>query len=264
MLAALLNQTRGTLTNLLCVGGTQDQDWSADYRLYSQDRLDEDVLFDHIRSTLLEHLPEEEPLVVALDDTTIRKTGTKTHGVGWKRDPLGPPFQTNLVRAQRYLQFSAAWPIGGDGQARMVPIDFRHAPTPPKPRKNAPGFDALQETCREALKQQNLNVVCLDRIKRMREKLPAGRDLIINGDGSFSNKPVMGGLPEGVTYLGRGRKDYGPALVAGARGDQKWWEKPAYGSGRASAPLWRGGPDSRATTAGRIDPVEENKGICSG
>lgn len=207
MLAALLNQTRGTLTNLLCVGGTQDQDWSADYRLYSQDCLDEDMLFDHIRSTLLGHLPAEEPLVVALDDTTIRKTGTKIHGVGWKRDPLGPPFQTNLVRAQRYLQFSAAWPVGGDGQARMVPIDFRHAPTPPKPRKNAPGFDVLQETYREALKQQNLNVVCLDRIKRMREKLPAGRDLIINGDGSFSNKSIMGGLPEGVTYLGRGRKD---------------------------------------------------------
>lgn len=207
MLAALLNQTRGTLTNPLCIGGSQDQDWSADYRLYSQDRLDEDLLFDHARSTLLENLSEEEPLVVALDDTIIRKAGTKIHGVGWKRDPLGPSFQTNLVRAQRYLQFSAAWPIGEDGQARMIPIDFRHAPTPPTPRKNAPDFDALQETCREALKQQNLNVVCLDRIRKIREKLPVGRHLIINGDGSFTHKAIMGSLPEDVTYLGRGRKD---------------------------------------------------------
>lgn len=207
MLAALLNQTRGTISNLLCIGGTQDQDWSADYRLYSKERVDEDVIFDQVRSTLLDHLPPTEPLVVALDDSIARKTGKLIHGVGWKRDPLGPPFQTNLVLAQRYLQFSAAWPVAEDGQARMIPIDFRHAPTPIKPRKNAPDYDALQVTYREASKQQNLNVVCLERIKMMREKVPADRHLIISGDGSFTNKPIIGGLPDGVIYLGRGRKD---------------------------------------------------------
>lgn len=207
MLAALLIQTRCTLTNLLCVGGTQDRDWSADYRLYSQERVDEDALFDHARSTLLDHLPEGEPLVVALDDTIVRKTGKKIHGAGWKRDPLGPPFQTNLVHAQRYLQFSAAWPIGEDGQARMIPIDFQHAPTPPKPRKNAPDFETLQENYREALKQQNLNVVSMERIKKLRDSLPAGRHLILNGDGSFTNKAILSRLPPGVTYMGRGRKD---------------------------------------------------------
>ena len=207
MLAALLNQTRCTLTNLLCIGGTQDRDWSADYRLYSKQRVDEDALFDHARSTLLEHLPRGEPLIVALDDTITRKTGRKIHGVGWKRDPLGPPFQTNLVLAQRYLQLSAAWPVGEDGQARMIPIDFRHAPTPPKPRKNAPDYEALHKTYREAAKQQNLNVVCLERIKKMREKLPDDRHLILNGDGSFTNKMILSALPEGATYLGRGRKD---------------------------------------------------------
>jgi len=89
----------------------------------------------------------------------------------------------------------------------MIPIDFRHAPTPPKPRKNAPDYEALHKTYREAAKQQNLNVVCLERIKKMREKLPDDRHLILNGDGSFTNKMILSALPEGATYLGRGRKD---------------------------------------------------------
>jgi len=206
MLAALLNQTRGTLTNLLCISGTQHHDWTADYRLYSKERLDESVLFDHVRASVLESLSPDQPLVVALDDTIIRKTGKRIHGAGWKRDPLGPAFQTNLVHAQRYLQFSAAWPLP-DGEARMVPIDFQHAPTPPKPRKNAPDFDEQQKQYREALKQQNLNAVCLDRIKTLRQKVPVDRHVILNGDGSFTNKTILQNLPEGCTYLGRGRKD---------------------------------------------------------
>ncbi len=116
--------------------GRAQQDWKADYRLYSRDRVKPEVLFSHVLSELEVNLPALTPLVAAIDDTLIRKTGVKIDGVGWKRDPLGPAFQTNLVRGQRYVQLSAAWP-GADGQARMIPIDFTHAPTPPKPGKNA-------------------------------------------------------------------------------------------------------------------------------
>ena len=206
MLAILLVQCRATLTNLICVGGTQDQDWSADYRLYSEERFDDDVLFDHVREAVVDSLPDDAPLVVAVDDSIVRKTGKKIHGAGWKRDPLGPPFQTNLVHAQRYLQLSAAWPLA-DGEAKMIPIDFQHAPTPPKPRKNSPDFEQLQQQYKEASKQANLNVVCQRRLELLREKLPYHRKLILNGDGSFTNKPILNHLPPGCVYLGRGRKD---------------------------------------------------------
>jgi hypothetical protein len=126
--------------------------------------------------------------------------------VGWKRDPLGPAFQTNLVFAQRYLQFSAAWPMG-DGQARMIPIDFQHAPSPVKPKKTSKDPEGDLEAYREALKQQNLNKVSLDRIQRLRLYVPANRHLIITGDGSFTNKTILRGCPENTTYIGRGRKD---------------------------------------------------------
>jgi hypothetical protein len=204
MLGVLLRQSRATVTNLICKRGGQHGDWSSDYRLYSRDRVDEAVLFGRARDALLGTLPPGRPLVAAIDDTIVRKTGKKIHGSGWKRDPLGPAFQTNLVHAQRYLQISAAWPLE-DGGARMVPLGFHHAPTPPKPGKNA--TPRQMEEHREARKQQNLNRVALGCIGNLRRDLPAGRHLILCGDGSFTNKAVLRGLPAGCTYIGRTRKD---------------------------------------------------------
>ena len=158
MLGVLLGQSRATVTNLICSRGGRHEDWSADYRLYSRDRVDEAALFGRARDALLDELPAGEPLVAAIDDTIVRKTGRKIHGSGWKRDPLGPAFQTNLVHAQRYLQVSAAWPLD-DGSARMVPVCFQHAPTPRKPAKGATARQL--EDHREALKQHNLNRVAL-------------------------------------------------------------------------------------------------------
>ena len=226
MLGLLLSPTKSTVSNLICTRGGQHADWTADYRLYSKERVDESVLFGRVRDTLMENLAAGEPLVVALDDTIVRKTGTKIHGSAWKRDPLGPPFQTNLVRAQRYLQFSAAWPLE-NGDARMVPIDFLHAPTPAKPPKNS--SPELHESYREALKQQNLNCQTLKRLEILRHETPAARHLVICGDGSYTNKTILRGKPERSTYVGRSRKDmvvhYPPEVVAGANG-----RPPRYGA----------------------------------
>ncbi len=120
MLAMLVSPCRGTLTNLICLCGRAHRDWTADYRLYSRERVDPTLLFRHALSEVHSHLPPDAALVTAIDDTLVRKTGTKIDGVGWKRDPLGPAFQTNLVRGQRFVQLTAAWP-GPDGQARMNP-----------------------------------------------------------------------------------------------------------------------------------------------
>lgn len=205
MLALLVSPCRGTITNLICLGGRAQQDWTADYRLYSRDRVDPDRLFRHGLLELHAQLPPEAALVTAIDDTLVRKTGTKIHGVGWKRDPLGPAFQTNLVRGQRFVQLSAAWPCGPAGQARMIPIDFTHAPTPPKPPKRAGAAEHQQY--KEQQKQQRLNVVALARIHHLRQTLPASRRLVVAGDGSYTNAAILKGLPENTVYLGRIRKD---------------------------------------------------------
>jgi hypothetical protein len=204
MLGTLICPEKSTITNLICTHGGHHQDWTADYRLYSKDRVDEAYLFDKVRDELLDHLAPGDPFVVGVDDTVARKTGKKIYGSSWKRDPLGPAFQTNLIHAQRYLQFSAAWPLD-NGQARMIPIDFLHAASPAKPKKDA---DPTQLTAyREALKQKNLNHQALLRLHILRDKIPASRRIVLTGDGSYTNKTFLRGLPEGCIYIGRTRKD---------------------------------------------------------
>lgn len=204
MFATLLCPERSTVTNLICTTGGQQQDWSAHYRLYSRDRVDEASLFASVREALMGDLPPEQPLVVAMDDTLVRKRGTRIAGVGWKRDPLGPAFQTNLVRGQRHLQFSAAWPLE-QGSARMVPIGWFHAPSAAKPPKDAGAKQ--QEEHKEQQKQMCLNTRALKQMRHLRDSCPASRQIIYSGDGSYTNAAVLRGLPKGSAYLGRMRKD---------------------------------------------------------
>jgi hypothetical protein len=204
MLATLVSPCRGTITNLICLCGRAHRDWTADYRLYSHERVEPARLFARALAELHAHLPAEAALVTAIDDTLVRKSGPRIDGVGWKRDPLGPAFQTNLVRGQRFVQLTAAWP-GPDGQARMIPVDFTHAPTPPKPGKRA--SDAEKKQYKEQQKQQRLNVVALSRIAHLRQTLPATRKLVVAGDGSYTNADILKGLPANTVYIGRIRKD---------------------------------------------------------
>jgi hypothetical protein len=204
LLAALLCPERCTVTNLLCTSGRQHEDWSAAYRLYARDRVEEGALFAEARAQCLAQLPPQAPLVVAMDDTLARKRGTHIHGVAWRRDPLGPHFQTNLVRGQRFLQFSAAWPLA-EGEARMVPIGFFHAPTAAKLPKDADA--AQQRQHKEEQKQRALNQQALLHMRELRAECDPERRLLFNGDGSYTNATVLKGLPAQSTYIGRIRKD---------------------------------------------------------
>ncbi len=215
----LLCPDRSTLSNLLCTAGRHQQDWTADYRLYSRERVDENVLFQDVRTHLEGVLADDAPLVVAIDDTLVHKTGTHIEGVSWRRDPLGPKFQANLVRAQRFVQFSAAWPLSS-GEARMVPIGFFHAPSAPRAPKQADL--SVQKLYRENQKQMALNQQALGHIKTLREQCSPTRKIIFIGDGSYTNTTVLKGLPSGCVYIGRTRKDtklnYLPPSVPGAMG----------------------------------------------
>lgn len=97
LLAQLVCLGRHTLSALLTTNGQLDQDWSADYRLYSQQRLEPDELFTQIRRGAQQSLEPDQPLVVAMDDSIFRKTGRVIPGVGYRRDPLSPHFRVNLV-----------------------------------------------------------------------------------------------------------------------------------------------------------------------
>lgn len=176
---------QATLTNLICLNGQQQADWSSHYRLYSHARVDESALFDAVLQHMLSVSPARKPLMMAMNDTLVKKTGTHIDGIGWKRDSLGPAFQTNLVRGQRYLQFSAAW-SPKDGAARMVPILFAHARSASKPARNADEQQWVQY--KQAQRQALLSRYAIQHMKALRDLCPSSRALIFCGDGKLHQR----------------------------------------------------------------------------
>src|SRR5882724_1998918 len=74
-LSSLLCLGRHTLTGLLTTSGTQFQDWTSAYRLFSAQRLDPSALFAGIRSACLQQLDAAAPICVSVDDSLLPKSG---------------------------------------------------------------------------------------------------------------------------------------------------------------------------------------------
>jgi hypothetical protein len=208
-MSSLVGLGRRTVSGMLCASAQQFTDWSAAYRLFERQRFDANALFAPVRREVVERLNPEEPLVVMMDDTLVRKRGRKVHGTGWKRDPLGPAFCRNFVWGQRFLQVSAALPYQAvAGMARGIPIDMIHAPSPAKPGKRA-SEEARKEY---RIRQQAMKVssVGAARITELREQLDrddVDRRLIVSVDGGFTNRTVFRNLPHNTVAIGRIRKD---------------------------------------------------------
>jgi len=120
---------RPTWTGLLTTSASQFPDGTASYRWFSKLRLDPAHWFAGVRSACLEPLPTADPVLISVADSLLPKTGPQIAGAGWRRDPQGPPFQTNLIRAQRVLPFSTLLPVPGSATVRGIPLDFLPAPS---------------------------------------------------------------------------------------------------------------------------------------
>ena len=208
LLSQLLCLGRHTLTGVLGTSGRLFCDWSADYRMYSSERVEPETLFAPVRQSLTGRLASRDPLVAALDDTRLRKTGRKTHGVKYTRDPLGPAFHVNFIKAQRFVQISIASPAD-NGMARMVPIDFVHAPAAQKPRGDA-DEDTLVKF-RQAKRETALPKVGADRLSKLRRNMDEegqhDRPLWTVVDGGYTNRTFIKHLPDRTTAVGRIRAD---------------------------------------------------------
>ena len=202
VLSEIVCMGRHTMTNLLTTGGHQFVDWSADYRMYSRERIDCDKVFGQVRKEVF-NWNGAKPLVTALDDSLLRKTGKKIPGVKYARDPMGPPFRVNFVRGQRVIQMSAA--ISEEGQASMIPVIFADASTPEKPKYNA--SSEVWERYKEESKARRLSVLGANCIRDMREKMSKDSTLWVAVDGSYTNQTVLNDLPDNTVLIGRIRSD---------------------------------------------------------
>ncbi len=196
----------------ICAIGRQFVDWSADYRLCSRSPWNPHPLFNPIFDRLPRLLASPSaPVIAALDDTLCKKTGRHIPGVGIARDPMSPPFHVNLCYGLRFVQVSVlVSPTEGPGAARALPVRFDFAPPAIKPKKNA--APEVHEAYQKEKKLRALPLAGLAAIASVRQSLDeraetAERQMIISGDGSYTNKAVLRNLPPRTTFIGRIRKD---------------------------------------------------------
>lgn len=265
---------RRTISRAICACNAQFDDWSASYRLFSRSPWEPNDLFQPVLKTCLIHTPKEQPFVIALDDTSLKKTSKRIPGVAYGRDPMSPPFNVNLRLGQRYIQASGILrPEGLKGAARAIPIRFHPAPPPAKPGKKA--TEEALAAYKIAQKTENLSMKAVELIKGIRESVnqaESSRAILLAVDGSYCNSTVLRNLPDNVEVVARARGDlklfhppsvdgpekgrkrkYGAALPKPkdirTSDDYPWLETPIFGAGRVHSlrhkvvpnVLWRSG-----------------------
>ena len=102
--------------------------WSAFYKLFSRSKWDCEGIFVPIIQEAISLCPVYNPIISAIDDTLVRKTGKKIPGTAYARDPISPPFHVNLVIGQRYLETTIMCHGSDPNSSRAVPVAFRHTP----------------------------------------------------------------------------------------------------------------------------------------
>ncbi|MGH7595186.1 MAG: transposase [bacterium] len=227
--ASLFTYGRHTITRLICSKNEQLLDWSADYKFYSLRRWEaSDLFFEILKASEPHCYWPGDAIVVALDDTTRRKTGKKIPGVATLRDPMSLPYHVNLRPGLRFLQASViVTPENRLDANRAIPIYFEEAAPAKKPKKNATA--EVKEQYKKEQKEKRLSVKGHEAVIEMRQQvdqLPNGhaRDFFVAADGSFCNRNFLRDLPKNVIPIVRARKDlrlYKPAEDSGSKGRKK-------------------------------------------
>lgn len=204
---------RRTVTGSIRYRDRGQQEWSADYLVFSRAEWDVGVIMSKVFEAGVRQLDELGPglpVVLAMDDTSVKKSSRVIDSARWMRDPLSPPFHMNLKYGLRYLHTALLLPLHVEGfDPRAISVGFELAPSTRKPGKKASEEDL--RTFRERRKQENLSQRALTTIKARRRQLDdmgmKHRRLLMVGDGSYTNRIVLRGLPERVEYIGRTRKN---------------------------------------------------------
>lgn len=220
----LLGLGRHTLTSCLTTQGRQNLDWSADYRAYSSARLEASTLFTAILTQALERRPPWSRVWLALDDSTLGKTGRRVPLTAWRRDPLSPPFAINLQWGHRVLQASLLHPQSSGG-ARALPVAFDVLPNRPSHKERA-RLSANQR--REAEHQANVNANAVRQLTLLCSKI--AHPVVAAVDGRFANRTFLRHLPQRCTAVARWRKDaalYHPPQHPQATGRPRCYGAPA-------------------------------------
>ena len=217
-LGSLLSLGRRTLSRALWALGRQHQDWSADYKLHSRANWNAQDLFQPILEQA-SRFCDDSVLVVAMDDTRIRKTGRKILTAFYQRDPLSPKFRFNLMWGLRFLHFSLLVPLYRSNAAvppRSLPLRFLEVPAIKKPGKKA--SDAEIQAYQQAVKEHNLSRTTVASLQELRQSVDAAglcsRSILAVVDGGFCNRTLFRQPLDRLEIIARTRRDCRLCLAA--------------------------------------------------
>src|SRR5512133_2203567 len=188
----LFNFARHTVTQGLLALGITDGDWSAWYRLFSRKRFEEEKLADCLLGQTVQHVPESEPYVVAIDGTTIHRSSRKMPGTSWLRDSRFSAFRPGIHRAQRFLHGAWLTPLQ-EGFSRAIPLRF----LPAYPEKANSAETPNRREWEAGLVFVNWLRRGLDRLGRKAQML------LVLADGGFDVLDLWRDLPENVVMITR-------------------------------------------------------------
>jgi hypothetical protein len=215
---------RRTLTRAISFAGNAQKDWSADYKVFSRSAWEPRALFHPVLEQAIQDYKLQR-IVVSTDDTRVWRNGKHVPQTQWHRDPMGPPFQTNLRWGHRFLQASLILPLyqqDSQSSSRAIPVRFEMAPVIKKPGKKA-GQEVWTRYHQEK-KEKNLSMQFVALTRELRQHLDQtghqSKRLVQVGDGSFCNRTVLreDWEAQNVTLVVRCRKDIGLCKRAPGKG----------------------------------------------
>lgn len=184
---------RHTVTQELLALGLTDADWSAWYRLFSQERFDPDLAAEVLFAQTLPHVDAQELYTIGVDTTQVPRSSLKMSGTSWLKAGGTAPFRPGIHRAQRFLNLSWLVPLV-EGYSRAIPLKW----LPAFPEKAVDAKQGHQKDWEAGLKG----------IAWVRDRLDrAGRQaqfLLVLVDGGFERVAAFWrDLPERTILLGR-------------------------------------------------------------
>jgi hypothetical protein len=232
-LAHILTPGRRLLSRLIATSGRQDQDWTADYKLFNRSPWQANQLFQPVIERCVEHAKEQDYVVLAGDFTHLSKSGKHISNVSLMRDPLSPPYRVNLILGLRFFQLGAILPLYRQAQEpsspRSIPVCFAEVPVLKKPGRKASQQQRL--AYREAYKKRPASRMALEQIKALRAEFDragaAHKSLLTALDGNFCNAVFFGQELDRIQLLCRCRKDARLHLAA-PKGQRRFYAAQSF------------------------------------
>lgn len=217
VMAELFAFGRHTITQLMLTLGLVDEDWSAWYRIYSEDRFDEEATGVVMLGEALTEVPVTDPFMVGEDGFHVPRSSQTMPGTGWMRGLRTAKFKPGIQRGQRFVEGSWFTPMV-NGYSRAIPM------------RSLPAFTVKSIAC-EGTEPQTEVDAGLTFLKWTRQQMDeAGRQeqtLVTLNDGSYDTIQFWSELPErtiGIVRTARNRSLY--ALpTADAHGNRKYGDK---------------------------------------